>query len=85
MAVASFVVHPGLAETLLLPLCCIGTANTLIKTRAAKELGWGVFGKIVGQALPVQSHCKATLTHQKPMRGYGFKMLPQLHIDTLLW
>ena len=46
----------------------------------------GIFGKIMGQTLPVKSNLETTAHHDPAMPGNGFKMLPRFHLRiTLLY
>ena len=59
MAVATLMVHPGFAVALDFPFCGVGTAVALVMLGTVPKLHEGLFGQIVGQALPIQTHPEA--------------------------
>ena len=84
VAVAALMMHPCLAEALVLPLGGIGAAVALIVFCPDGEFRGRIFGKIMGQPLPVKPHLKAASHYQNTMVGYGLEMLPSFHQNSLL-
>ena len=79
VTVSAFVVHPRLTIALFLTLCGVGATCSLIESCAGEEFCGRVFGQIVGEPLPIQSHLEAACHYQKAVLGDGLKMLPNFH------
>jgi hypothetical protein len=72
-------VHPGFAITFFLTFCGVRAASALEVPGADAEFCGGVFGKIVGQALPVKAYAKTAPPNEPAVIGNGLKMLPGFH------
>ena len=84
MPVPALVMQPGGRITLFLPLCSIGTADSLVIFGSGPKLRRGVLGKVMGQPLTDESDPETVYHHQKPVAGNGFKMLTWFHYKFLL-
>ena len=74
VAVAPLVVHPGGGIALFPALGVIGAAVALKIADPHKKFLGGVFGQVMGQALPVKSQTEAVFPYQPPVVIDGFQM-----------
>jgi hypothetical protein len=72
-------VHPGFGIPFILTLRAVGAAVALKITGSHRKLCGLIFGKIVGQALPVKAYAKTAPPNEAAVIGYGLKMLPGFH------
>lgn len=72
VAIPAFMMEPGGAITLCPSLGIVGTVVALIVFDASQKLHRGVFGKIVGQPLPVEPQPEAVFSHQCSVVVDGF-------------
>lgn len=82
--VAALVVEPCGAVAKLFSLGVVRAVIPLEVTDACPELHWGVFGQVVGQALPVQPQAEAIFPHQGAVAVDGFQMAPKVQNDHLV-
>ena len=80
MAVTALMVDPRFAVSLDLPLCSIGTASALVILCAPPKLRGGIFGQVMGQSLPEQTHPETAPHNNEAVLGNGLKMLPRFHV-----
>ena len=79
MAVATLVMHPGLAVALIFPFSRIGAASTLVILGTHQKFRRRILGQIVGQSLPVQAHPEAACHNDEAVLCNGLKVFPGLH------
>jgi len=59
MSVAALVMHPGHGITIFPALHSVGAAGSLKIPGTHPKLCGGIFGQVMGQALPIKAYLKA--------------------------
>ena len=79
VTIAAFVMHPGGAVSFAAALSVVRTAVTLKIFDTCPELHRGVFGKVVGQSLPIKSQAETIFAHKGAVVMHCFEMSPEIH------